>query len=84
MSKPLLKIKKNKKKQKSLELSVKTNRISTPDNGFRHKYINIKKKKTIAPMENSMEFPQKIKRTTIKSSNSTSGYTSKGNRITIS
>lgn len=41
MSKPLVKI----KKKESLELSVKTNRISTADNGFRHKYINIKKKK---------------------------------------
>ena len=35
-------------------------------------------------MENSMEVPQKIKnRTTTRSSNSTSGYTSKVNKITI-
>ena len=36
-------------------------------------------------MENSMEFPREIKnRTTIWSSNSTSGYLSQGNKITIS
>ena len=36
-------------------------------------------------MENSMKVPQKIKnRTTIWSSDSTSGYKSKGNKITIS
>ena len=48
---------------KFLELRDKAKRISISDNGFRHKYINVKKK-TIAPMENSIEITFKIKRRT--------------------